>query len=80
MLFNIWFIIGLVISVYILYFKKKSDNQVGKETRKRVKEAFQNNALYYAINGPAYVFWTIAFAVVWPLLIYATYFFKEDKQ
>lgn len=75
-----WCGIGLVISIYILVIKGNKGRTKGAETRKRVKEAFQNNALYYLIMAPSFVFWTLTFAVIWPLLIYVEYFFKKDEE
>jgi hypothetical protein len=77
MILNFWFILGFVITIYILFIKDKPENVNGKATRQRVKAAFQNDALFYAIMAPSYVFWVLTFSVTWPLLVWVEYFYKK---
>lgn len=72
-----WFLIGLAVTIYILFDIEKSEE--AKAKNKLIKEAFADDALYYAIKVPAAVFWVGLFSLIWPLLIYVEFFFKKKK-
>lgn len=72
-----WLLIGLVLTIYVLFGREKSEE--AKVRNKLIKEAFADDALYYAIKAPATVFWIGIFSLIWPLLIYVEFFSKKKK-
>ncbi len=74
----IWLLIGLVVTIYILFIREKSEK--AKAENKRIKEAFANDALYYAIKVPAAIFWVGVFSLLWPMIVYVEFFWKKDKK
>ncbi|WDR22469.1 hypothetical protein PJM42_0063 [Salmonella phage vB_SenP_UTK0001] len=74
----IWLLIGLVITIYILFIREKSEE--AKAKNKRIKEAYADDVLYYCIKTPAAVFWVGVFSLLWPLIIYVEFFWKKDKK
>ena len=73
-----WLLIGLVLTIYVLFGREKSEE--AKARNKLIKEAFADDALYYAIKIPAAVFWVGVFSLLWPLIIYVEFFWKKDKK
>lgn len=73
-----WFLIGLAVTLYILYGRKKSDE--AKEITERIRLAFGNDGSYYAIKIPAGIFWIGVFSLLWPLIIYIEFFFKKNES
>lgn len=73
-----WLLIGLVVTIYILFGRKKSEE--AKAKNKRIKEAFADDALYYCIKVPASVFWIGVFSLFWPLIVYVEFFWKKNKK
>lgn len=49
-----WLLIGLALTIYVLFGREKSEK--AKAKNKLIKEAFADDALYYAIIAPATVF------------------------
>lgn len=73
-----WLLIGLVVSLYIVFGREKSEEV--KARNKRIREAFADDALYYCIKVPAGVFWVGVFSLFWPLIVYVEFFWKKDKK
>lgn len=73
-----WLIIGLVVTLYIVYDREKSEE--AKAKNKRIKEAFADDSLYYAVKAPAAVFWIGMFSLMWPVLVYVEFFYKKKKK
>lgn len=75
-MFTIWFLIGLCVTLYILHIR--NGNKVN-EKRSKLRECFDDDGVYYAILIPAYLTWLCIFAVFWPLVVYAVYFYEGKK-
>ncbi|AYP69317.1 hypothetical protein Pylas_063 [Klebsiella phage Pylas] len=76
-MFTLWFLIGLCVTLYILYIR---DGNKVNEKRSKLRECFDDDGVYCAILIPAYLTWLCIFAVFWPLVVYAVYFYKgKDK-
>ncbi len=76
-MFLIWFIVGLIIVLSIFHFRDGTEK--GKEMRRRVKEAFQDDAVFHAIMIPSLIFWVCIFAIIWPATIWLEFFYKKEK-
>lgn len=74
----IWLLIGLAVTIYILFIREKSEE--AKAKNKRIKEAYADDALYYAIKVPAAIFWVSVFSLLWPLIVYVEFFYKKKEE
>ncbi len=76
-MFFTWFVVGLVIVLSIFYFRNGTER--GREMKRRVKGAFQDDGVYYAIMVPSIMFWICIFALIWPVVIWIEFFYKKGK-
>lgn len=76
MTFPLWVLIGALVVIFLKIIRKPNKEML--ELRKRVKEAYNDDTLYWCVYVMAGIGWFIFFILIWPITLLAHFLVKSE--